>query len=124
MSNETLKPQSVSFSTQHNASDETDSFDSDGRVSVDDQFKKFKNDLKNDKRKWNVFEETGTGDKSVSERRYDKSLQKKYKYLKVFCLTIMIINSVFVCQGFHNGICVHYNTWVWCCEQRGHNIYG
>ena len=99
MSDESLKPQSVSFSTQHNASDETDSFNSDGRISVDDQFERFKNKLKNEKRKWNVFEETGTGDKSVSERRYDKSLQKKYKYLKVFCLIILIINYLHICMS-------------------------
>ena len=80
MSDESLTPDSYSFSTQHN---ETDSFTSDGRISVDDQYIKFKTELKSEKRKWNVFEETGTGDKSVSERRYDKSLQKKYKYLKV-----------------------------------------
>ena len=57
MSDETLKPQSVSFSTQHNASDETDSFNSDGRISVDDQFERFKNKLKNEKRKalWASF---------------------------------------------------------------------
>lgn len=84
MSNESysLFPQSASFSTQHDASDETDPFHSAERISksVDDQWKSFQNE----KRKWNVFEETGTGDKSVSERKYDKSLQKKYKYLKVF----------------------------------------
>ena len=55
-----------------------------GRTSLDNQFKKLKNELRNEKRKWNVFEETGTQDISASERRYDKSLQKKYKYLKVF----------------------------------------
>ena len=84
MSDESLTPEFASFSTHHiTSADETDTFKSEGRISVDDQFKKFKNELRNDKRKWNVFEETGTGDKSVSERRYDKSLQKKYKYLKV-----------------------------------------
>ena len=32
---------------------------------------------------WNVFEETGDNDKSVSERKYDRALLKKYKFLKV-----------------------------------------
>ena len=32
---------------------------------------------------WNVFEEHGNNDKSVSERKYDRSLLNKYKKLKV-----------------------------------------
>ena len=91
MSDESLTPESVSFPTHHiSSADETDTFNSEARISVDDQFKKFKNELRNEKRKWNVFEETGTGDKSVSERRYDKSLQKKYKYLKVINIVFLI----------------------------------
>ena len=121
MSDESLTPESYSFSTQH---DETDSFHSEGRISYDDQYVKLKTELKSEKRKWNVFEETGTGDKSVSERRYDKSLQKKYKYLKVQFDSIFfqIIHSF--CQGFHHGFCLHCNPWIWDSEQRGHNIYG
>ena len=41
-------------------------------------------EVKNDEmKKWNVFEETGTNDQSVSERKYDKNLLKKYKILRV-----------------------------------------
>ena len=41
-------------------------------------------EVKNDEMKrWNVFEETGTNDQSVSERKYDKNLLKKYKILRV-----------------------------------------
>ena len=43
----------------------------------------FKSLKKLEKKKWNVFEETGDNDKSVSERKYDRSLLKKYKFLKV-----------------------------------------
>lgn len=99
MSDEIITPESAQHITSADETDTFDSegrmsvddqfkkFDSEGRMSVDDQFKKFKNDFRNEKRKWNVFEETGTGDKSVSERRYDKSLQKKYKYLKVMSIS-------------------------------------
>ena len=44
------------------------------------RLKKVKND---EVKKWNVFEETGTNDQSVSERKYDKNLLKKYKILRV-----------------------------------------
>ena len=43
----------------------------------------FKTQKKLETKKWNVFEETGDNDKSVSERKYDRSLLKKYKILKV-----------------------------------------
>ena len=43
----------------------------------------FKTQKKLETKKWNVFEETGDNDKSVSERKYDRSLLKKYKFLKV-----------------------------------------
>ena len=43
----------------------------------------FKTLKKLETKKWNVFEETGDNDKSVSERKYDRSLLKKYKILKV-----------------------------------------
>ena len=43
----------------------------------------FKTQKKLETKKWNVFEETGDNDKSVSERKYDRSLYKKYKILKV-----------------------------------------
>ena len=42
----------------------------------------FKSLKKLETKKWNVFEETGDNDKSVSERKYDRSLLKKYKILK------------------------------------------
>ena len=37
---------------------------------------------------WNVFEETGNNDKSVSERKYDRSLLNKYKKLKVHLCSV------------------------------------
>ena len=36
--------------------------------------------------KWNVFTEDGSNQQSVSEKKYDKSLQTKYKLLKVHYL--------------------------------------
>ena len=39
---------------------------------------------------WNVFEETGDNDKSVSERKYDRALLKKYKLLKVIFLCFFL----------------------------------
>ena len=44
---------------------------------------------------WNVFEETGDNDKSVSERKYDRALFKKYKFLKV---------HLFLFFSFHENI--------------------
>ena len=57
------------------------------RPTLSEQDRKATKDFKTQKRletkKWNVFEETGDNDKSVSERKYDRSLLKKYKILKV-----------------------------------------
>ena len=36
-----------------------------------------------EKYNWNAFTQDGKGQLSTSEKKYDKSLQKKYKWLKV-----------------------------------------
>ena len=47
------------------------------------------NENKKKKWKWNVFTEDGSNQQSVSEKKYDKSLQTKYKLMKVILSLII-----------------------------------
>ena len=51
---------------------------------IKDELDELDEEKKTEMKRWNVFEETGANDKSVSERKYDKHLLKKYKILKVY----------------------------------------
>ncbi len=51
-------------------------------------YEEYENERKEETKLWNVFEETCDIDKSVSERKYDRSLLKKYKVLKVILLIL------------------------------------
>ena len=52
-------------------------------IKDDGKLDEYTHNKKTEMKRWNVFEETGANDKSVSERKYDKHLLKKYKILKV-----------------------------------------
>ena len=65
-------------------------------------YEEYENKRKEETKLWNVFEETCDIDKSVSEKKYDRSLLKKYKVLKVILLILYT-------QNFHYRIDSGFN---------------
>ena len=94
----------------------------------------FKSLKKLETKKWNVFEETGDNDKSVSERKYDRSLLNKYKFLKVnqqkgkgnlpmiFYLLQVLTMFIIFCLTLAAGVVAKGATF-FMVSQIGRNVY-
>lgn len=86
----------------------------------------FKTLKKLETKKWNVFEETGDNDKSVSERKYDRSLLKKYKILKVDkrSSSSLFINICYALPGFYHDHHLLFDFSSRSCSQRSNFLHG